>query len=241
MLSIHLIPALRDNYIFVLRAEKERLTAVVDPAESQAVIQFLEEKKWSLDQVLVTHHHHDHTGGCLGLKEKYGCRIVGHRQDASRIPGLDIALQEGERHSFGPHQSQVLALDGHTLGHIAYHFADESALFCGDTLFSIGCGRLFEGHASQMWESLQKIKALPDDTQVYCAHEYTLQNIEFALSLPQAPRDELIAYQNKVKALRERGLASIPCHLGSEKRLNPFLNAENLKCFTERRRAKDEF
>lgn len=240
MLKIEILPVLDDNYVFFLEDSESGVTAVVDPSVSKEVLEFIEARPSRLDFILNTHHHWDHTGGNLDIKKATGCKIVGHAKDASRIPGLDLGLNEGETFSLGQSAARVLSIDGHTLGHIAFWFDEEKTLFCGDTLFSVGCGRLFEGTPQQMFESLSKLKKLPDETLVYCAHEYTLDNIDFAQSLNSDDQD-LANYKKKVEALRAKNKPSIPCQLGLQKRINPFLNVGELEVFKNRRELKDQF
>lgn len=236
-MEVFVLPALRDNYIFALKDHDQ--LCVIDPAEADPVFQFLEKSQLRLAAIWNTHHHFDHVGGNLELKDKTGCQIVGHKRDAKRIPGLDLAVSEGDSISFGSEIARVIALDGHTIGHIAFYFESSARLFCGDTLFSVGCGRLFEGHPHQMFKSLSKLKKLPDETLVYCAHEYTLQNIAFAETLDSS--DALQDYKKQVEAMRQKGKPSIPCQLGLEKTINPFLTATTVEEFQRRREMKDHF
>ena len=179
-LVIERVPCLKDNYSWLLHDVETGLTAVVDPAEEKPVVAALQKNGWSLSHVLNTHHHWDHTGANLALKEKYQACIVGPKADQERIPGIDVALQDGDTYALG--KSHMICYDtpGHTKGHITLYFPDSRALFPGDTLFSLGCGRLFEGTPAQMWHSLSKLMVLPEDVKVYCAHEYTLSNAKFA-------------------------------------------------------------
>ena len=219
------LPVLSDNYIYLLHDAASGATAVVDPAEAAPVIAAAEQRGWRISHILNTHHHGDHVGGNLAIKRAHGAIILGPAYDRERIPGLDIAVDEASGAEIAGHQAQVFFVPGHTRGHIAYYFADSAALFCGDTLFSIGCGRLFEGTPQQMWSSLLKLRALPDETQIYCAHEYTESNCRFAITVdPDNP-----ALRRKVadvKALRAVGTPTIPAVLGSEKASNPFLRAD---------------
>jgi hydroxyacylglutathione hydrolase len=224
-LTIAQIPVLRDNYVYLLHDAGSGATAAVDPAEAPPVLAALGERGWRLTHIFNTHHHWDHTGGNLDLKAATGCTIVGYRADGHRIPGIDSRVDDGEAVALGHASARVIAVPGHTVGHIAYWFADEGALFCGDTLFSLGCGRLFEGTAAMMWRSLCRLRALPDDTRVYCAHEYTASNAAFALSIdPDNPA--LRTRADAVAALRRRDEPTVPSRLGEEKAANPFLRAD---------------
>lgn len=253
-LEIQVLPVLKDNYIFVLYDPQEGTTAVVDPALAQPVLEHLKAKNRQLDFVLNTHHHWDHVGGNKELKSKTGCKIVGYRDDAERIPGIDSPVDEDSSFTLGSQTAEVMFVPGHTLGHIAYYFAGSNALFCGDTLFSMGCGRLFEGSPQQMWQSLQRLKKLPPSTNIYCTHEYTLDNGRFARSIdPQ--NQELIRRMETIKELRQEGHFTIPCLLEDELKTNPFLRpndngirqqlnmqeATDLEVFAEIRARKDVF
>lgn len=240
MLSIELIQALRDNYIYYIEDKKTGQSAVVDPSEAKPVKDFLESKSKPLHYILNTHHHWDHTGGNLKLKETYSCKVVGAALDEKRIPGIDIALKENEVFKLGKSAAKIIEIPGHTSGHIAFWFKDDKTVFCGDSLFSIGCGRLFEGTPQQMFASLEKLKKLPDETKVYCGHEYTLDNIQFAKGLNKNVKD-LLQYEVEVKALRDRNQPSIPSLLKLEKRLNPFLLAQSPEEFAQIRSQKDRF
>ncbi len=239
-LDIVQIPVLHDNYVYLIHEPEADVTAVVDPAVTEPVMQALAARGWHLTHILNTHHHMDHVGGNLALKQATGCTIVGPGADQDRIPGIDIALVDGDVYAFGAAKAQVFDVPGHTKGHIAYYFADDRALFCGDTLFAMGCGRLFEGTPQQMFVSLSKLKALPDDTEVYCAHEYTLANGHFALTVePDNPA--LAARMQAVEAARAQGQPTVPSRLDTEKATNPFLRAATVERFAEIRAAKDRF
>ena len=240
MLEIHQIPALRDNYIYLIRDQATEVSAAIDPSEASPVLTFLKKNGWQLDYVLNTHHHWDHTGGNIELKEKTGCRVVGFRGDQHRIPGIDETVDESKKFSLGRSIARVIEIPGHTLGQIAFWFEEDEALFCGDTLFSIGCGRLFEGTAEQMYRSLNKLKQLPPSTKIYCGHEYTEKNILFALSLsPQDP--ELLSYQKEVQSLLTQKKSSIPSRMKIELELNPFLKARSAAELKDIREKKDQF
>ena len=239
-LQVFQIPVLQDNYIYIIRDIDTQKTAVVDPALSEPVDVFLKEKNWKLDFIFNTHHHWDHTGGNLELKKKWNCRILGFKEDANRIPGIDQHLLEGEEFTFGKIPCRVLFFPGHTLGHIAYWFFEEKKLFIGDTLFAMGCGRLFEGSPQQMFTSINKIKSFPPETEIFCAHEYTEKNGHFALSVdPQ--NQSLKERMQEVQARRKKNLATVPFFLFEELKTNPFLRASTLEEFTHLRKKRDIF
>lgn len=253
-LDIRQIPALRDNYVYLARDPQTEECAVVDPAVVGPVLATLDQLGWRLTFILNTHHHHDHVGGNLELKRETGCSIIGNANDAARIPGIDIKVREGDQIRIGAAVAQVLDVSGHTNGHIAYWFSESRALFCGDTLFSLGCGRLFEGSPAQMWSSLQKLRSLPGETNVYCAHEYTENNAAFALTVDPGNQD-LKARIEEVRRLRRQGEATVPSTIAMERACNPFLRADvsslcsalglsevdATSVFAEIRRRKDRF
>lgn len=222
MLTIACLPVLNDNYIYLLHDASSQKTAAVDPALAEPVLEMLKERGWRLDYIFNTHHHGDHVGGNLQLKQATGCKIIGAAADRARIPGIDIAVNEGDQIQLGSFNFKIINTPGHTLGHIVYYCAESQALFCGDTLFSLGCGRLFEGTAEQMWQSLQKLKALPGDTHIYCAHEYTQANGRFALTL-EADNPDLQQRMRDVAALRAANRPTLPSTISLELATNPFL------------------
>jgi len=221
-LEIVQIPVLRDNYLYLIHEPVSGDTAIVDPAVDQPVTDVLEARGWTLTHILNTHHHWDHTGANEKLKATYGLTIIGPKNEAEKIPGIDVAVGDGDRIKLGDVTADVYDVPGHTAGHIAYHFADDTALFCGDTMFAMGCGRLFEGTPGQMWQSLQKLMALPDETAIYCAHEYTTANGEFALSI-EPGNQALVDRMAAVRALRAADQPTVPSVLHLEKATNPFL------------------
>jgi hydroxyacylglutathione hydrolase len=227
-MKIHRIPVLTDNYIFLLHDAETGTAAIVDPAVAEPVLQLLKELKAELVAIFNTHHHGDHVGGNAQLLRQFPQAIVyAGAEDRGRIPGQQVFLQDGDRVSFARRSAQVLFVPGHTRAHIAYYFPPTEPdgtgeLFCGDTLFSGGCGRLFEGTPTQMVESLSKIRALPDQTRVWCAHEYTLGNLRFAVTVEEQ-NQELRSRLEQVKEMRLRSEATIPALLGVEKATNPFL------------------
>lgn len=241
MLQVTQIPVLQDNYLFVAQDKATGKTAVVDPAVAEPVLELLRESDdmW-LDYILNTHHHADHVGGNWDLIKATGCEVVGYREDAERIPGISIELRDGDTFKLGESVAEVMFVPGHTLGHIAYWFKEDKILFCGDTLFAMGCGRLFEGTPEQMFDSLNKIAALPDDTTIYCAHEYTEANGNFALSV-EPDNNALKERMQQVHRLRERHIPTIPTELGLERKTNPFLRCANSNEFAEVRAKKDRF
>ena len=182
-LAVEMIPALSDNYVYLVHEPAAGVAGVIDPAVAAPVMDRLSANGWSLDWILSTHHHADHTGGNLELKDTTGCRIAGPGKDAARIPGIDVKLVEGDRFRLGEAEAEIFETPGHTSGHISFWFPESNALFCADTLFSLGCGRLFEGTPADMWASLGKFADLPDEALVYCGHEYTQSNARFALSV----------------------------------------------------------
>ena len=225
MLAIEQIRALKDNYVYLLREPASGLVGVVDPSEAPPVKEALTRLGWKLDFILNTHHHNDHTGGNLELKETYGAKVVGARHDAPRIAGIDIMVSEGERFALGQEEAEVIEVPGHTSGHIAFWFAGSDALFCGDTLFTLGCGRLFEGTAPQMWKSLSKLRALPGTALVHCGHEYTQSNARFAVTVE--PNNQALAKRSaEVDAARAKGQSTVPAPLSLELATNPFLRAD---------------
>lgn len=253
-LDIRQIPVLNDNYVYLVREPESGSVGVVDPAVVSPILDEAKRLGWSITHILNTHHHGDHTGGNLEIKEKTGCTIVGPGPDRDRIPGIDIEVNDGDTFSFGAADAQVFFVPGHTRGHIAYWFAESDALFCGDTLFSIGCGRVFEGTMDQMWTSLSRLRSLPAETRIYCAHEYTQSNIKFAVSVD--PNNlALRAREEDVRRKRENGEPTVPSRLGEELSANPFLRADQadlqealgmvganpVEVFTEVRQRKDSF
>ena len=254
-LQIHMFPALQDNYCYLVHDTASGLTGVVDTPEVSAIEQALADTGWRLDYILNTHHHWDHAGGNLELKKETGCQVVGPKADTARIPGIDIEVGEGDEFRLGDSVATIYDTPGHTKGHIVYHFAADAAAFVGDTLFSMGCGRLFEGTPAQMWNSLQKLRdALPDDTRIYCAHEYTQGNARFALTV-EPDNAELQARAAEVDRLRAAGVATVPSTMAVEKATNPFLRPDSpalmatlgmtgedpVSVFAETRRRKDRF
>lgn len=251
-LDVRLVPLLRDNYAYLLRSGDS--VAIVDPSEAAPALELLKFQGLSLDYILNTHHHPDHSGGNLGLKEATGAKVVGPAADRDRIPGIDIALADGERFDLGGSVAEVMEIPGHTKGHIAFWFEDQAALFCGDTLFAMGCGRMFEGTPEQMWHSLSRLAALPHQTRVYCGHEYTEANARFALTV-EPGNFALKQRAEQVGMLRRGDRPTIPSTIGEERATNPFLRVEQpaiaeavglpgagpVHVFAELRKRKDNF
>jgi len=221
-IEIHMFPCLSDNYGYLIHDAEQDLTAAIDTPSADAIRAQLAVKGWRLTHIFNTHHHADHAGGNLELKAASGCEIVGPRADAARIPGIDVQYGDGDSFMFGSHRVRVFDTPGHTTGHIVYYLPDDAVAFVGDTLFSLGCGRLFEGTPAQMWHSLQKLMDWPDDTRLYCAHEYTQANARFALTVEPGNRD-LVARSRDVDDLRGRDEPTVPTTLALEKATNPFL------------------
>lgn len=253
-MEIFQLPVLRDNYIYLLHDSESGSTAVIDPAEADPVIRFLDARGWKLTHILNTHHHSDHVGGNPKLKEVSGCRIYGRSLEGESIPCLDESVAEGQSLMIGGTRIEVLELPGHTRSHVAYWLPDESALFSGDTLFGMGCGRLLGGTAAELWASLQRIRQLPEETLVYCTHEYTYNNGLFA-SYVEASNQKIAGRMQQIRAMRLRGESTVPFTLREELMTNPFLRpdspairkhfglpvASDLEVFSEMRRLKDNF
>lgn len=221
-LQIHQFPCLSDNFGVLIHDPEALLTAAIDAPEADKVSAALAEKGWRLTHILTTHHHHDHVGGHLQLKRETGCTIVGPRGEAGKIPGIDEVVGEGDSIAFGSHKVEVLETPGHTLGQVNYVIPSAKVAFCGDTLFAMGCGRVIEGTPQMMWNSLQKLMALPKDTAVYCGHEYTQANARFALTI-EPDNAVLVGRAKEVDALRAAGKATLPTTIGLELETNPFL------------------
>lgn len=239
-LEIVRIAALSDNYIWLVHEPESGETMVVDPAVAEPVLAELAARGWTLTQIWNTHWHPDHTGGNAALKAASGCVISGPAAEAERIPTLDVQLRGGDSVKLGKIEALVIDVPAHTAGHIAFHIADEAVVFVGDTLFAMGCGRLFEGSAAQMFANMQKLAALPGETLVYCAHEYTLSNGRYAL-VAEPDNLELAERMAQVEAMRARGEPTVPTTIALERATNPFMRATSAEQLGERRAAKDGF
>ena len=253
-MQIFQFPCLKDNYGYLIHDDASGATACIDTPETGPILAALEETGWQLTHILNTHHHFDHAGNNEPIKAKTGCIVVGPGHDADRIPALDVGVREGDQVEVGELTAEVLETPGHTSGHIVYWFSQEAVAFVGDTLFALGCGRVFEGTPAQMWSSLQKVAALPDETSVYCAHEYTQSNARFAITVDPGNAD-LMARAREIDELRDQGLPTVPSQLGEEKATNPFLRpwsetlkaglgmegADDVDVWAETRRRKDHF
>lgn len=239
-LEIALFPCLSDNYGLLIHDRESGETAAIDTPELSKIEAACEERGWSLTQIWNTHHHPDHTGGNLALKEKYGLTITGPDQIAGRIPGLDKGVSGGDVFHFGDHEVQVIFTPGHTVDHIIYYVPDANAAFVGDTIFVLGCGRLFEGSPEDMFGSMAAIAELPDETKLYCAHEYTLSNARFAVTV-EPDNQALLDYIKQAKTLREQNVPTVPTTVAMEKATNPFMRAESAMRLGEIRAAKDSF
>ena len=227
MIEIRQFPARDDNYGVLVHDTASGATASIDAPEEDAILDALEETGWRLTDIFVTHHHYDHVEAVKPLKERFGVRVIAsaHDGERGRVPLVDRTVGDGEHLFLGSTRVDVIAVPGHTLGHVAYHIPSAHALFAGDTLFSLGCGRLFEGTAGEMWTSLQKLRALPGETQVYCGHEYTQSNGRFALTI-EPDNSALRRRVKQVDELRDEGLPTVPVALADEIASNPFLRAD---------------
>jgi len=223
-LQIYQFPCLSDNFGVLIHDAEAGLTASIDAPEADKVTAGLREKGWKLTHILTTHHHADHTDGNAALKTATGCKIVGPRNEAAKVPGIDETVGGGDTFAFGSHRVEVLDTPGHTAGHITYVFPSAKVAFVGDTLFALGCGRVIEGTPQMMWESLRKLMALPKDTTVYCGHEYTQANARFALTI-EPDSAALQKRAKEVDAMRAAGKATLPTTIGLELETNPFLRS----------------
>ncbi len=238
MLDVVRIPVLSDNYVWLMHDAASGETVVIDPAVADPVLAAAQARGWTIGQIWNTHWHGDHVGGNAAIKAATGCTITGPAAEADKIGTLDRMVGEGDEVRIGAHVATVMEVPAHTAGHIAYHLADEHIAFVGDTLFAMGCGRLFEGTAAQMFANMARLAALPDETRVYCAHEYTLSNGRFALGV-EPDNAALAARMVEVEAARVRGEATVPTTIGLERATNIFMRARNVDELAQRRAAKD--
>jgi len=239
-MKIEIIKCLQDNYSYLIIDKNNLKACVVDPSEASPIINFVEKKKLKLVYILNTHHHYDHVGGNLELKRKYNSKVIGFKEDKKRIPGIDILVEDNQIWNEDNFEAKIYHVPGHTSGHIAFHFFKEKKLFIGDTLFSLGCGRIFEGTNEEMFNSLNRIKKIPDDTEIYCGHEYTLQNSKFCLTHDSTNlnlKNKILEIERKLKD----GLPTIPTFLKDELKCNIFLKAKDVKSFSKLRDLKDNF
>ncbi|PDH19146.1 MAG: hydroxyacylglutathione hydrolase [Pelagibacterales bacterium MED-G44] len=239
-MRIEIIKCLQDNYSYLIIDKNNLKACVVDPSEASPIINFVEKKKLELVYILNTHHHYDHVGGNLELKRKYNSKVIGFKEDKKRIPGIDILVEDNQIWNEDNFEAKIYHVPGHTSGHIAFHFFKEKKLFIGDTLFSLGCGRIFEGTNEEMFNSLNRIKKIPDDTEIYCGHEYTLQNSKFCLTHDSTNlnlKNKILEIERKLKD----GLPTIPTFLKDELKCNIFLKAKDVKSFSKLRDLKDNF
>ena len=239
-MKIEIIPCLQDNYSYLIIDETNNNACVIDPSEANPVINFLEKKKINLKYILNTHHHFDHVGGNVDLKKKYDSTVIGYKHDADRIPEIDVLIDDNQVWKADNFEAKIMHIPGHTTGHISFYFFNEKLIFTGDTLFSLGCGKIFEGTYEQMFLSLNKLKNLPNDTLIYCGHEYTLQNSKFCIQHDS----ENLNLQKKIKKIRENldnNVPTIPSILKDELECNIFLRAKNIETFSKLRDLKDNF
>ena len=239
-MKVEIIKCLQDNFSYLIIDEKTQIACVVDPSEAKPIIDFLNKRKLNLKYILNTHHHYDHVGGNRELKKKYNSSVIGFKGDRDRIPEIDILMEDNQIWKKDNFEAKIYHIPGHTTGHIAFHFFKEKKIFTGDTLFSLGCGRLFEGTYEQMFNSLKKIKQLPKDTEIYCGHEYTIQNSIFCIA--NDPENlKLKEKITKIKNNLKKNLPTIPTLLEDELECNIFLKANDLETFSKLRDLKDNF
>ena len=239
-MKIEIIKCLEDNYSYLIIDEKTNYACVVDPSEAEPITNFINNKNIKLKFILNTHHHYDHVGGNSDLKKKFGAKVVGFKNDKHRIPNIDILLEDNEIWKESVFEAKIIHIPGHTSGHICFYFMNDKIVFTGDTLFSLGCGRIFEGTYKQMYDSLIKLKNLPKDTKIYCGHEYTLKNSMFCSKYDKDNKNlekKIFEINDKLK----KNLPTIPSTIGEELSCNIFLRAKNLEDFSKLRDLKDNF
>ncbi len=239
-MNIEIIPCLKDNYSYLIIDNKDKSACVIDPSEALPIINFLNNKDIKLKYILNTHHHFDHIGGNRDLKKKFGLSIVGFKEDSHRIPEIDILLENNQIWRSGNFEAKIIHVPGHTSGHICFHFFKEKIIFTGDTLFSLGCGKIFEGSYLEMFNSLNKIKSLPEETKIYCGHEYTLNNSKFC----EKYDPENLNLKKKISEIKKKiinGSPTIPSTIKEELDCNIFLRTKDLETFSKLRDLKDNF
>ena len=253
-LEVFMFPCLSDNYGYLIHDPIQNLTASIDTPDVHAIEEALNQNNWELDYIINTHHHYDHAGGNLELKKKTNCKVIGPMQDKNRIPGIDQTIEHAEEFMFGSFVVKGFHTPGHTTGHMVYHFESQNVAFVGDTIFVMGCGRLFEGTPQQMLDSLDLIMSWPDETLLYCAHEYTQTNAEFAITVDGKNKD-LLNRKAEVEDMRKDLIPTVPTTLNLEKKTNPFLRSDDqeirlelgmlkstrTEVFAEIRNRKDQF
>ena len=239
-MKVEIIKCLQDNYSYLIINEKNQNACVIDPSEAEPIINLVEKKNINLKFILNTHHHYDHIGGNNELKKKYGAKIVGFKNDKNRIPDIDILVVNNQTWSNENFEAKIIHIPGHTSGHICFYFSKDKIAFTGDTLFSLGCGRIFEGTYEQMFDSLNKLKKLPSDTKIYCGHEYTLKNSIFCSHHEKNNKNlekKIFEIEDKLK----NNMPTVPSTIGEELACNIFLRAKNLEDFSKLRDLKDNF
>ena len=239
-MKVEVIKCLKDNYSYIVIDETTQNACIVDPSESKPIINFLEKNNIKAKYILNTHHHYDHVGGNYELKKKYKANVIGFKADRSRIPEIDILVEDEQIWELDNFKTKIFHIPGHTLGHICYHFFNEKIIFTGDTLFSLGCGRIFEGTYTQMYNSLKKFKDLPPDTKIYCGHEYTVQNSKFCIKYDSSNQN-LIKKIHEIEKKVRIGLPTVPTTLQEELECNIFLRANDIESFSKLRDLKDNF
>jgi hydroxyacylglutathione hydrolase len=239
-MRVEIIPCLQDNYSYLIIDDNNNSACVVDPGEAKPIVDYLKNKNIKLRYILNTHHHFDHIGGNEYLKKKFGSIVVGFKKDINRIPEIDVLLEDNQIWKAENFEAKIIHIPGHTSGHICFHFFKEKLVFTGDTLFSLGCGRIFEGTYKEMFESLNKIKSLPEETKVYCGHEYTLSNLKFCIKY-NPENQNLKKKAENIKKKNDNGLPTIPSTIKDELECNIFLRANDLESFSKLRDLKDNF
>ena len=239
-MKIEIIPCLKDNYSYLIIDEKKNIACVVDPSEADPIIEYLEDNKIGLKFILNTHHHYDHVGGNQKLKKKYNASVIGYKGDKNRIPEIDILVGDQETWVYEDFEAKIIHIPGHTSGHISFYFYKQESIFTGDTLFSLGCGRIFEGTYSQMFDSLIKLKTLPESTKIFCGHEYTKQNSKFCI-LHDSKNENLKIKLDEINKKLKNNLPTIPSTIKDELECNIFFRSRNLETFSKLRDLKDNF